>query len=48
MFGLHICMRAICMPGALGSQKKVADPLEWGSQPAVSDHMGIENQTWVL
>lgn len=38
----------MCMPNALGGQKKASDPLEVEYHAAVSHHVNSENQTQVL
>lgn len=48
VFCLCICLCAmcLCMPGTLGDQQRVLDPLELEVLTVVSHCVGAENLTW--
>ena len=48
MFGFHVCMCTMCMPGTCGGQNRTSDPRELEYQMVVSYHMDAEHQTLVL
>lgn len=41
-------MGTICVPGALGGQKRVLDALELELPVVGSHHVGVGNCTWIL
>lgn len=45
---LHICICTICLPGALGEQRRALDTLELELQVIVNCHLDSRNQTQVL
>ena len=45
---VYIYISIMCMPGALGGQKRVSGPLKLELHTAVSYHVGSETWTWVF
>ena len=43
VFGLHVCMCTMCMPGAHGGQKRALDLLELQLWMLESHHVGVTN-----
>ena len=43
MFCLHVCLCTMYMPGALGGQNRVADPLELKLHMVMHYHVGAGN-----
>lgn len=43
MFSLNVCKYTVCIPGALGGQKSVLDPLELESWTVVNCSVGAGN-----
>jgi hypothetical protein len=48
VFCLGVCLLCVCMPGALGGQKRLPHPPELHLQTFVSHHVGAGNWTQVL
>ena len=48
VFYVHVCLCISCVPGALGGQKRVPDPLRIVLQTVVCCHRGAGNQILIL
>lgn len=45
---LHVCIHTVGVPGALGEQRRVSDPVELELQMVGNCYLGAENQTQLL
>lgn len=48
MIHLHVCLRTMRMPGALGDQRRALDPLALQLQMTVKHYVSVGSEAWVL